>query len=204
MKKNIISLTISSLCLSSFFTIAYADNYYDNGQENNWGRSQIEFRQGNIHFEIGRHDRNRHHEGYREMHWVDIMDGEPVPEGTVTGGGEPGINSVLYVCRAYYHGGQHPGKVVSGRCNITWGGEEIPMTRYQVLVSFAPLNWLPASYGRLPPNAIPGGYEQGRPLYICQAEYHGSMHPGKVVGHMCNIGWGGKEIPIPYYNVLVR
>ena len=38
------------------------------------------------------------------------------------GGSEPG--RTLYVCRASYRGGMHPGKWIGGRCNIGYGGQE--------------------------------------------------------------------------------
>ncbi|RDI42454.1 DUF3421 domain-containing protein [Aquicella lusitana] len=144
------------------------------------------------------HARRQHN---RTPHWIDMMSGMPAPEDAVIGGIEP--QNTLYVCRGNYRGGIHPGKVVAGKCNISWGGDEISLSRYQILVSRSRLSWVSASHGYIPANAIQGGNEHGAPLYICQANYRGSMHPGKVVGQMCNIGWGGREIAIPYYNVLV-
>jgi hypothetical protein len=55
----------------------------------------------------------------------------------VIGGYENG--QPLLVCKAHYFDssggdhGWHPGKVVAARCNITWGGAEIPMQTYREL-----------------------------------------------------------------------
>jgi hypothetical protein len=136
--------------------------------------------------------------------WIRMRTGDPLPENAVVSGGQPYPPATLFVCRAFHHGGLHPGKLYDGRCNISWGGQEISMSRYEILVSNRPLNWLPARYGDIPPRAIDGGYENGHPLFICQANYHGGTHSGKVVGQNCNFGWGGREISLPYYNVLVR
>ncbi|MBD2450000.1 DUF3421 domain-containing protein [Nostoc sp. FACHB-152] len=66
------------------------------------------------------------------------------------------------------------------------------------------VDWVSESYGSVPSDAILAGYENdGSPLYICRAFYNEGLHPGKVVGENCNIGWGGQEISLPYYEVLV-
>lgn len=150
---------------------------------------------------IPAHHMGHHHR--RGLEWLDVMEGDPMPEGAVIGGSEPNRPDPLFICRGNYGGGIHPGKVVAGRCNISWGGREIALSRYQVLASYYRLTWMEGSFGYFPPNAINGGYEHGRPLFICQAGFRGGMHPGKLVGQRCNIAFGGKEIAIPYYNVLV-
>lgn len=137
-----------------------------------------------------------------EPRWMDSNASRPLPINSVIGGGEYG--DTQYVCRAAYRSGVHPGKIVGQHCNIAYGGKEIVMERYQVLVSIVDLQWAPANYGFIPPNAIEGGYENGKPLFICQSDYRGGRHIGKIVGKNCNFGWGGKEVLSPIYNVLVR
>lgn len=66
------------------------------------------------------------------------------------------------------------------------------------------VSWVSASNGYVPSGAIPGGYESnGSTLYICRTFYNNGLHPGKVVGSNCNIGWGGQEVVSPQYQVLV-
>lgn len=141
-----------------------------------------------------------HRQGF---HWVSLNTGQPLPRHAVVSGSQPVPPATLFVCRAFYRGGVHPGKLYEGRCNIGWGGSEVSLTQYEVLSSRTSLNWVPASYGNIPAGAIQGGYQQDGPLYICQARYHGGIHSGKVIGQNCNFGWGGREISKPYYNVLV-
>jgi hypothetical protein len=67
--------------------------------------------------------------------------------------------------------------------------------------------WVDASNGYLPPNAVQGGHEgNGQPLYICRASYGGGVHIGKFRADWrgCNIPFGGKEITLDRYQVMVR
>jgi hypothetical protein len=63
--------------------------------------------------------------------------------------------------------------------------------------------WQAAANGQIPPNAIPGGQEQGKPLAICAAPYKDGRHPGKVVGKTCNFGYGGAEIKSEKFDILL-
>lgn len=133
--------------------------------------------------------------------WVTLDANEHIPAYAIVGGQQPGYTQ--YVCRGRYANGMHPGKLIAGKCNIGWGGREIELSHYQVLVSKQQLGWVSADHGRIPAGAIVGGYENSVTLYICQARYQGGWHSGKVIGDACNIGWGHREIRLPYYNVLV-
>jgi hypothetical protein len=144
----------------------------------------------------------RYHHHRTPLQWVDMMRGQPLPQGAVIGGNAPTPPYHQFVCRGEYEDGVHPGKVSAGFCNISWGGEEVSLPNYQVLVSKVPLGWVPADYGQIPMNAVAGGYERDETLYICKARYHGNFHTGKVIGQNCNFGWNGREIAIPHYQVL--
>lgn len=133
-------------------------------------------------------------------HWIDANPAQPIPRFAVVGGIEHG--SPLYICHANYNKGVHPGKIVAGNCNISWGGKEISVPQYQILVSKASVVWVPFRPGNFPPNAVKGGHENGQPLFICQANFNG-VHPGKLVGNNCDIGYGGQEIRLPNYRLLV-
>jgi hypothetical protein len=71
------------------------------------------------------------------------------------------------------------------------------------LPAHAELRWVAASNGQVPPGAVIGGSEPGRNLPVCRARYQNGLHPGKVVARNCNIGWGGREITLPVYEVMV-
>jgi hypothetical protein len=131
--------------------------------------------------------------------WVPAVNGA-IPQGAVAGGNEGG--HPLFICHATSGMGLHPGKVVGANCNIGYGGLEATVPQYEVLVG-PPGHWISASGGSVPPGAVSGGYENGHLLFICRTHYGSGVHPGKVVGTNCNIGYGGKEIAVAQYEVLV-
>lgn len=219
-------LLVSGLCLSSLVTSAHAADYYSSpGQAPlpNHGYSSsgsqptthpreplYQHRNKQVSISVNlparsepayyaSHGRRPH---FREPTWARV-DNRRFPTNLVIGGHQPDLADPLYVCRGEYQSGMHPGKLIAGQCNISWGGNEIRLNRFQVLTSHSPLAWIPAR-GYIPPHALPIGHERGRTLYACQAEYRGGLHPGKVIGNACNIGWGGREISLPYYNILVK
>lgn len=115
-----------------------------------------------------------------------------------------------FVCQAEREDGSvHPGKAfgVDGDyiCNYGYGGNEIVVKSGYKILTASPIGlvWLPYS-GSIPSNAVSGGNERGRDLPVCRANYKGALHPGKVVGKNCNIGWGGKEVVIPSFEVLTN
>ena len=146
---------------------------------------------------------------YAHEDWVLASDGQ-IPQGAVVGGqeGPPGREN-LYVCRALFSNGVHPGKVRLSfhGCNIGWGGKEYTISSYQVLVGN--VRWAPASGGQIPQGAIPAGKEQqpgNEDLFVCRAQFKNGVHPGKIrpAFHGCNIAWGGEERTISNYEVLVK
>ena len=141
--------------------------------------------------------------GVAAQTWVDSQSDSPLPSNAVVGGQENGHR--LYVCRASYNGGIHPGKVVAGNCNIGFGGQEVVLQQFQVLVTDPHPHAFP-EWG--PPKddmagAVVGGRESsGSPLWVCRAAYNGGIQPGKVVGANCNIPYGHQEIHVPQFEVL--
>ena len=133
-----------------------------------------------------------------KISWVAASNGQ-IPAGAIIGGQETGRN--LAICRAKYSNGVHPGKVVASNCNIGYGGKEVTIPNYEVAVGA--VSWVAASNGQIPAGAVIGGQESGRNLAVCRANYQNGVHPGKVVASNCNIGYGGKEVTIPKYEVAV-
>lgn len=132
--------------------------------------------------------------------------GGNVPVGAVTAGHEQN-GDPLFVCRANYKGGVHPGKVrqAFGACNIGWGGGEHKVSNYEVLTSESDQIWRAARGGHVPVGAVSAGNESnGDALFVCRAKYNGGLHPGKVrqAFGACNIGWGGGEHKVNSYEVL--
>ncbi len=142
--------------------------------------------------------------------WLDGEQGKPLPVGAVVGGVEDGHD--LYICRAPFNGGVHPGNVVDGHCNIGWGGQGYPLPRYQVLTAPGPGpagDWVAQTTGLT--GAFVAGQENGGPLYLCQAHYQDSgllgridhgTHTGKVINGKCNVEWGGREQVIETFSLF--
>ncbi len=136
----------------------------------------------------------------------------------------------LPVCRAWHRGTYHPGKVVSGFCNITWGGEEIRKSQYQVLFNSSGLKISDKVYSggdTDKDNGLIAGEESSRAcnagradyqdcleenpqqgkLYVCFAKHmvllsDKGWHPGKLVRRDCMIGYGGGEWQKGEYKIL--
>jgi hypothetical protein len=132
------------------------------------------------------------------IRWEAASDGQ-LPKGAQEGGHEHG--KPLYVCRGD-HQGKQPGKVFGRTRNFGYDGKEVSVGQYEVMISSLS-NWIPASNGSAPPGAVEAGHEPGRKLILCRASHNEGVHPGKVIGQTCCIGWGGKEVCLGSYEVLV-
>ena len=107
------------------------------------------------------------------------------------------------VCRAHHVNGVHPGHLEPGGCSIGWGGREFVEPEYEALIGPQKTRWRKARLGSVPPGALPGGGENGYDLSICRAMVEGRVIAGKVVGNCCSVGYGGAEVGIIDYEVLV-
>ena len=168
-----------------------------------WGGKEVQIQQYEVAVEL--HD------------WIPARDGN-IPAGAEAQGREqPPGNEPLYACRARYadpgkRPGLHPGKIRPefGSCHIGYGGQEIAVPQYEVLV--VPVHWLHTEGGHIPPDAIVAGHEGpqdgGADLALCRAHYPAGtsgVHIGKTRPEFgaCNIGWGGKEVQVQQYEVAV-
>lgn len=153
---------------------------------------------GKISFEINEKGLSiKERERHKSFHWEAYRG--MIPRNAVVGGEEFG--RTLYVCQAPYAGGIHPGKVVDGKCNITYAGREVPQPVFHILVGKG-VHWMRSYPGDMPAGMVSGGSEGGRPLFVCQARVGRSMHPGKLVGDHCNIGFDGREVEKMDYRIL--
>ena len=119
--------------------------------------------------------------------------------------GAEGYGPLLYSCRAQFEGGVHPGKVRPklGGCHIPYGGKEIIINSYEVLVA-SPV-WVQGFGDKMKPRAIKTGKEAyGPALFSCRAKFERGMHPGKIRPGFggCMVPFGGKEILVTTYEVL--
>lgn len=142
--------------------------------------------------------------------WVRSQRGN-IPIDALIGGEEHSpARQHLFICKAKFRGGVHPGKIRPGfgGCNISWGGSEFSVPNYKVLLN-GDYEWIESSGGYIPRNAVQGGREHlpGRqPLFVCRSIFRGGLHPGKIRPGFggCNIAWGGREHTIGLYELLVR
>jgi len=105
----------------------------------------------------------------------------------------------LFICRVFYEGGLHPGKVSRNldAGHIGWGGLEIISPVYEVLAHAESLYWQPIQNTyEIPGNALQVGNESdGKPLYSARAFVDNSYQVGKTGRHIggFSVGFGGKE-----------
>lgn len=135
--------------------------------------------------------------------WLASSGGKILP-GAVPAGREAN-GEKLFVCAAPFANGTHPGKVRPGfdGCHIGYGGQEQSVPFYTLMIGKG--RWVPGQNGQIPPRAVQAGQEaNGRPLYVCRAQFKGGVHPGKIGPSTgsCNIGYGGTELTITNYAVL--
>ena len=132
-------------------------------------------------------------------------------------GGQNRNNVPLYLCRAKFNGGIHPGKLNLKRhkgCHISWGGTEHEISNlnnWEYAISETKIlpnqNWQFTAGGAIPYAALQTGREaNGVYLYTCRAKMNGGMHPGKVRAEFggCNIPYGGREYTVIEYDVLIK
>lgn len=90
--------------------------------------------------------------------WVRSQRGN-IPIDALIGGEEHSpARQHLFICKAKFRGGVHPGKIRPGfgGCNISWGGSEFSVPNYKVLLS-GDYEWIESSGGYIPRNAVQGG-----------------------------------------------
>lgn len=118
----------------------------------------------------------------------------------VAGGSENGQN--LIICRCEYEGSYHSGKVVGGKCNIGYAGDEQAIENFEVLTGQNNISpkWISVTNNQIPQGAFPAGIEKDT-IYVCRVQRpDGSVHPGKIIpnesgtGYNCNYGYAGNEV----------
>lgn len=140
--------------------------------------------------------------------WIRSSVNQDLPSNAIAGGVElNNYGRTLYVCRADYNGGTHPGKLTDGYCNFGFGGKEISLANYEVATGNG---YWGKPYGNYI-NALVGGRETERARYVCRANYreatgYGNAYsgqiPGKVIDGKCNFSFETKEISTTDFEVF--
>lgn len=122
-----------------------------------------------------------------------------LPEGAVRAGFVPEAD--LYVCRGKYRDGVHPGKLFNGRCNVGWGGHEVSLENFEVLVERGLANWVPEA-AEPPQGVFAAGRGPAGELNVCRVYYRDGVHIGELRQGRCFIGWGGTALGAAPYELL--
>jgi len=143
--------------------------------------------------------------------WKNAKKDEFIPLDAPVAGYESGMpkmpcTSPLFIIRAKYNDGIHPGKWVLGdTASIAWGGGEHKCSEFEVYTG--PVKWVDVSGKRFPPNMIEAGREaNGSVLYVARAKFEKGLFVGKAGRHLskgCCIGFWGKEYELDTFQVLV-
>lgn len=64
------------------------------------------------------------------------------------------------------------------------------------------LQWMTLNNSKTPLNAVIGAYANGKPLYICHADYLEGTQPGQLTDQGCMITYGGRIFIRPIYQIL--
>eukprot|EP00727_Mastigamoeba_balamuthi_P010465 m51a1_g6040 hypothetical protein (176) ;mRNA; f:164328-165059 len=134
---------------------------------------------------------------YVGFQWVPAH-GSSIPPNAVVGGRDCD-GSDLYIARAHHNGSVIPGKghPQHGCCFVAFGGKEIAVTDYEVLVGppGAIPRWQTVTPG-MPIQGTQAGHDVGgQPLYVGRVWTHDCMCLGKAAPHLngINVSYSGKE-----------
>lgn len=140
--------------------------------------------------------------------WVQTNPHAPLPHGAILAGHDQD-SSPMYIGRAYFESDLVPAKVIPSKnaVYVAYNGQEHPIhTAYEVLCN-GNIDWVQASFGNIPPNAVSAGNtSNGERLYVGRAHHEGSLTVGKVhPSHGClYISFGGREVRHDHFEVLIE
>ncbi|MGC4846068.1 DM9 repeat-containing protein [Micromonospora sp. DT15] len=71
--------------------------------------------------------------------------------------------------------------------------------------AFDGYRWEAARGGSIPAGAVPHGYEEDQPLWVCRVRMHGGVHPGQVRPALgaARTTWAGEVVRVDEYEVLM-
>ncbi|XP_073833197.1 uncharacterized protein [Musca autumnalis] len=116
--------------------------------------------------------------------WVKCAYGQMPPNAVMTGHSSDG--EAMYVGRADHRGSLCVGKVHPSHCclYIPYGGQEIRLDHYEILIRLLPHAWMSSSLEYAPANAVVAGCDSdGSAIYVARAEHNGQMLPAKFIPH---------------------
>ncbi|KOB76685.1 Farnesoic acid O-methyltransferase, partial [Operophtera brumata] len=127
-----------------------------------------------------------------QLRWVQKTRETPLPEDALIVGYENG--EALYL-----------GRVLQEERGTMIPGKYVPSKQCLIILCGYNASWLQTYDGCIPPHAVPGGYESGKPLFIGRARVDDNLIPGKVhCSHQtCYLPYSNTEINMREYEILV-
>ncbi|CAH8434713.1 unnamed protein product [Schistosoma bovis] len=145
----------------------------------------------------------------KEAHlsWLPSTSGSPPPPNALQ------ADSGICVIRGRKGGHLIPGKMLlrTGTASILYEGKETPLSEFEILCTTnvhsnqTLYQWVPASSGRVPANALLAGITNtSEPLYITRAMVQDELCIGKVncSQKFASLPYKGKENKVKHYDVL--
>lgn len=120
---------------------------------------------------------------------------------------DPQAMTPLYLCRAHFNKGLHPGQLKPGShgCLVSSAGRTTYARHYEVLLNDDNYQWLPGD------DDLSSGLSAGTEglnstyiFYICRARWQGHWYPGKIRRHVlgCRIADEDAEYAVHEYEFL--
>lgn len=153
-------------------------------------------------------------------------------------GGHDSDSATIFVGRAYHAGDLIPAKVIPSKnvAFCSYNGMELQTQEFEVGIELIKdfcyailvdsdkilitrvclfqvlcggrVQWVPSSFGHIPPNAVHAGHtSSGEPLFVGRAYWQGSLTVGKIhPSHQAlYLPYGGVEVPVKSnYEVLIE
>lgn len=114
--------------------------------------------------------------------------------------------SPYYLCHATLFNTVLPGKTREGRgfCHVPYNGNEYLIKQFKIPArqSFGPVSWNRTTVGAI----VVGRDIEGKPLFLCQTFFNGSLQPGLTGPNYqhCTIAIKGRAIITNNYRILSR
>ncbi|KAJ6636014.1 Natterin-3 [Pseudolycoriella hygida] len=123
-------------------------------------------------------------------------------------GGRDTDGSVIYVGRASYKGVFLPAKIIPSKnaCYVAYGGAELFVENFEVLIGDKDFKWESASDGRIAVGAVATGKDGNEEIFVGRVPFQNSLTVGKVhPSHRCiYFPYNGREERSSNYEVLVH
>lgn len=138
--------------------------------------------------------------------WIGSGNGH-VPDGAVAAG-RTSSGEELFIGRAHHCGALTPGKIHKshGCLYIPFGGSEVSVKSYEVLVAPPKAQWIRATAHNIPFNAIRGGHDSdGSEIFVGKAFHGGDIIPAKVIRskNVAYVSYNGQEIAKHEFEVVI-